>query len=130
MCFECLCDALNCLLCQLFIPSSCRVCLCQHGDQKNVSQLVLTYLSSKLSSSADCQCQLWTKRLLYILLQMHGYAIVDFLTILQLGIAPVVLDSGSCNCRVHLWRHTTISSQLLHETFLWEYPLLANDGYG
>jgi hypothetical protein len=117
MCFECLCDALHCLLRQPFIPSSCRVCLCQHGDQIKVSQLVLTCLSSEFSSSADCQRRFWTQHFLYILLQMHGYAIVDFLPILQLGIATVVLESDSCNFRVHLWRHATIPSQLLHETF-------------
>jgi hypothetical protein len=57
-------------------------------------------LSSKFSSWADCQHRFWTQRFLYILLQMRGYAIVDFLPILQLGIAPVVLDSDSCNFRV------------------------------
>ena len=71
MCFKCLCDALDCLLCQFFIPSSCWVCLCQHGDQKKVSQLVLTCLSSECLSSSDCQCRFWTQRFLYILLQVR-----------------------------------------------------------
>jgi hypothetical protein len=133
MCFECLCNALDCLLRQSFIPSSCRVCLCQHGDQKKVSQLVLMCLSSEclseFSSSADCQCRFWTQRFLYILLQMRGYAIVDFLPILQLGIAPVVLDSDSCNFRVYLWRHMTISSQLLHKTFQLGLSLLKSSQF-